>query len=400
MKNKHNSYFESEFIIMKSFNGNRLKEARQYRGLTVEELSQKINVSKQAVSQYETGKIEDVPFQKILAISGALNFPYRYFAQEDISNIKTGATYFRSLMKTGKKYRLAQEIKMEHIATIYSFLNEYITFPQLNLPGWIGEISSPTEAAKELRNYWGLGDKPIDSIMRTVEQNGIIVTTFATDTDDIDAFSQYIDINDSDVYIIALSSNKESAARINFDIAHELGHIMLHEWSEDEEVLSREEFKAKEKEANEFAAAFLLPETSFAPEVSLDPQKLDYYVQLKRRWKVSIAAMLYRSCDLGIITQGQYQYMMRVMQNKGWRKSEPLDNTLKTASPSLLSDAVDLLLVNSVFTAKEFVDELGDMGLAMNPDELEVLLNLQKGTLSVKKQEPTQMVILKPNNAI
>ena len=62
---------------MKSFNGNRLKAARQYRGLTVEELSQKINVSKQAVSQYETGKIEDVPFQKILAISGALNFPYR-----------------------------------------------------------------------------------------------------------------------------------------------------------------------------------------------------------------------------------------------------------------------------------------------------------------------------------
>ena len=145
---------------MKSFNGNRLKTARQYRGLTVEELSQKINVSKQAVSQYETGKIEDVPFQKILAISGALNFPYRYFAQEDISNIKTGATYFRSLMKTSKKYRLAQEIKMEHIATIYSLLNEYVTFPQLNLPGWIGEITSPAEAAKELRNYWGLGDKP------------------------------------------------------------------------------------------------------------------------------------------------------------------------------------------------------------------------------------------------
>ncbi len=380
---------------MKSFNGNRLKMARQYRGMTVEELSQKINVSKQAVSQYETDKIEDVPFQKILAISNVLNFPYKYFAQEDISNIKTGTTYFRSLMKTSKKYRLAQEIKMEHIATIYSFLNEYVTFPYLNLPAWIGEISSPVEAAKKLRDYWELGDKPIDSIMRIVERNGIIVTTFSTDTNDIDAFSQYVEMNDFDVYIIALSNNKESAARINFDIAHELGHIVLHEWSEDEEVLSREEFKAKEKEANEFAAAFLLPETSFAQEVSLDPQKLDYYVQLKRRWKVSVAAMLYRSCSLGIITQGQYQYLMRVMQNKGWRKSEPLDNTIKAANPSLFSDAVDLLLVNNVFTPKEFVDELGDMGLAMNPDELEILLNLQKGTLSVRKTEPIQMVMLK-----
>ncbi len=382
---------------MKLFNGNRLKSARQYRGLTVEELAQKINVSKQTISQYETGKIENVPFDKILSISNVLNFPYKYFAQENRLKLQTGATYFRSLMKTSKKYRLAQEIKMEHIAAIYSFLNEYVTFPELNLPDLSEETLSPTEVAKVLREYWKLGDKPIENLMSTVEQNGIVVTTFATDTDDIDAFSQYVDVNGTDVYLIALSSNKESASRINFDIAHELGHILLHEWSEDEEVLTREEFKAKEKEANEFAAAFLMPETSFAADVELDPQNLDYYKQIKRKWKVSIAAMLYRSCDLSIITQGQYQYMMRIMQNKGWRKSEPLDNTMKAAKPALFSDAVDLLLDNKVFTQKEFVDELSEMGLAMNPSELEVLLNLSKGTLSVQNTEPVKMVILKPN---
>lgn len=381
---------------MKLFNGNRLKSARQYRGLTVEELAQKINVSKQTISQYETGKIENVPFDKILSISNVLNFPYKYFAQENRLKLQTGATYFRSLMKTSKKYRLAQEIKMEHIAAIYSFLNEYVTFPELNLPDLSEETLSPTEVAKVLREYWKLGDKPIENLMSTVEQNGIVVTTFATDTDDIDAFSQYVDVNGTDVYLIALSSNKESASRINFDIAHELGHILLHEWSEDEEVLTREEFKAKEKEANEFAAAFLMPETSFAADVKLEPQNLDYYKQIKRKWKVSIAAMLYRSCDLGIITQGQYQYMMRIMQNKGWRKSEPLDNTMKSAKPALFSDAVDLLLDNKVFTQKEFVDELSEMGLAMNPSELEVLLNLSKGTLSVQNTEPVKMVMLKP----
>mgnify|MGYP000663381436 FL=1 len=381
---------------MKLFNGNRLKSARQYRGLTVEELAQKINVSKQTISQYETGKIENVPFDKILSISNVLNFPYKYFAQENRLKLQTGATYFRSLMKTSKKYRLAQEIKMEHIAAIYSFLNEYVTFPELNLPDLNEETLSPTEVAKVLREYWKLGDKPIENLMSTVEQNGIVVTTFATDTDDIDAFSQYVDVNGTDVYLIALSSNKESASRINFDIAHELGHILLHEWSEDEEVLTREEFKAKEKEANEFAAAFLMPETSFAADVELEPQNLDYYKQIKRKWKVSITAMLYRSCDLGIITQGQYQYMMRIMQNKGWRKSEPLDNTMKAAKPALFSDAVDLLLDNKVFTQKEFVDELSEMGLAMNPSELEVLLNLSKGTLSVQNTEPVKMVMLKP----
>lgn len=380
---------------MKSFNGNRLKSARQYRGLTVEELSKKINVSKQAVSQYENGKIENIPFDKIFSISNVLNFPYEYFTQKNNFELQTGATYFRSLMKTSKKYRLAQEIKMEHIAVIYSFLNEYVTFPELNLPEWIGDITTPVEAANALREYWGLGDKPIDNIMRTVEQNGIIVTTFATDTDDIDAFSQYVRMNGTDMYIIALSSNKESASRINFDIAHELGHILLHEWSEDEDVLKREDFKLREKEANEFASAFLLPKSSFVPEVSLQPQNLDFYVQLKRKWKVSIAAMLYRSRELDVITQGQYQYLMRVMQNKNWRKTEPLDSIIKPAKPSLLSDAVDVLLVNNVFTQKEFIDELSDMGLAMNPDELEILLNLNRGILSVEKTKPAKMVMLK-----
>ena len=381
---------------MKSFNGNRLKTARQYRGLTVEELAQKINVSKQAVSQYETGRIEDVPFQRIFSISNVLNFPYQYFVQDDIPSLKTGATYFRSLMKTSKKYRLAQEIKMEHIAVIYSYLSEYVDFPNLNIPSLEEKAYTPTKAAKVLRDFWGLEDKPIENIMQTVEQNGIIVTTFSTETDDIDAFSQYVRLVDSDLFIIALSNNKESAARINFDIAHELGHIMLHEWSENEEVLTREEFKQKEKEANEFAAAFLLPKETFTQDVILDPQRLDYYVQLKRKWKVSIAAMLYRSCDLGLISQGQYQYMIRVMQNKGWRKTEPLDKTMKATQPSLLADAVGLLLDNNVFTTKEFVDELENMGMAMNPDELDVLLNLQKGTLMQKNESPTQIVSLKP----
>ena len=295
---------------MKVFNGNRLKSARQYRGLTVEELSQKINVSKQTISQYENGIIENVPFDKILSLSNQLDFPYHYFIQKSKSSVRTGTTYFRSLMKTSKKYRTAQIVKMEHLAEVYAFLNEYIDFPALNLPDWIGSVESPAEAAYALREFWNLGNKPIDNIVRTVEQNGILVTTFATDTDDIDAFSQFVELDGSEIYVIALSSNKESAARINFDVAHELGHIILHEWSEDEDNITRETFKNKEKEANEFAAAFLLPEKEFGREVALDAQNLDYYVQLKRKWKVSIAAMLYRSCSLNIITQNQYQYMM------------------------------------------------------------------------------------------
>lgn len=376
---------------MKQFNGNRLKSARLYRGLTVEELAAKVDITKQTVSQYENEKITPA-FDKILALSKELSFPYEYFVQPDAVKIQSGSTYFRSLLKTNKKYRVEQVVKMEHLAKIFSILKEYIEFPELNLP-ILKSFNSPTEAAYSLRNFWHLGEEPILDMVKILEKNGIIVTMFNTSTDDIDAFSHLVDIDGDEIYLVALSKNKDTAVRTHFDIAHELGHIILHEWSEDVESLTREQFKEREKEANEFASAFLLPEEPYSADASLYPNNLDYYVQLKKKWKVSIGAMLYRSCDLGLITHNQYQYMIRIMQKKKWRTNEPLDNILKTTEPSLLNDAIDILLVNNVFTPSEFIKELSDEGIPMRNDEVELLLNLPKDTLKPFDQ-PTNAKIV------
>ncbi|OCZ49931.1 XRE family transcriptional regulator [Dehalobacter sp. TeCB1] len=383
---------------MKQFNGNRLKNARLYRGLTVEELAEKIEVSKQTVSQYENDKIAPT-FEKILSLSGELQFPYEYFIQPDSFKVKSGSTYFRSLLKTNKKYRIEQSVKMEHLAVIYSFLKDYIEFPELNLPK-NEKYASPTEAGQILREFWGLEEEPISDMIRVLEENGIIATMFRTSTDDIDAFSQLIEVDGRDIFLVALSKNKDTAVRTHFDVAHELGHIMLHEWSEDVESLTREQFKEREKEANEFAAAFLLPETPFRRDVSVYSNNLEYYIQLKKKWKVSIAAMLYRSCDLGLITQNQYQYMIRIMQKKNWRKNEPFDNILKTAKPSLLSDAIEVLLVNNVFTPSEFMKELSKEGLAMNGSEVEMLLDLPEDILKPRQADMGKIVSLKTDLSV
>ena len=378
---------------MKQFNGSRLKNARLYRGLTIDELAEKIEVTKQTISLYENGKI-DTPFEKIILISKVLGFPHEYFLQKDSFKIEPGSTYFRSLLKTSKKYRVEQIVKMEHLARIYSVLKEYVEFPKLNIPENLS-YNSPAEAALALRTYWGLGNDPLHDLVRILEKNGIIVTMFRSPTDDIDAFSQLVRINEHEIFLVALSKNKDTAARTHFDIAHELGHIILHGWSEDVETLSREEFKGKEKEANEFASSFLMPFESFANDISAFPNDLEYYVQLKKKWKVSVAAMLYRTCDLGIISQNQYQYMIRIMQKKDWRRNEPLDNILTTAKPSLLKDAIEILLSNDVFTPSEFMDELSNEGLAMNFDEVELLLDLPVGTLAPPKTNSAKIVALR-----
>lgn len=376
------------------FNSDRLKKARMYRSMTVAELADKIGCQRQTISMYENKKIHKPDDSTIRKLSLALHFPEKYFYEQN-TNINIGSTYFRSLLTTNKKYRSEQVQKIEFVSQIYDFLNDYVEFPCLNLPQ-IEPGSTPENAANVLRNYWGLGDKPIQNIVYEVEQNGIIVTSFETSTNDIDAFSQFINNHDENLFIIGYSNNKTSAARIHFDIAHELGHICLHDWSEDLELLTKEEFKEREQEAHNFASALLLPETSFKKDVIHNPTSIPYYTQLKKKWKVSISAMIRRSFNLGIITYDEYQMLYRVLQRRGMRKVEPLDDSLITASPSLLKTSVQLLLEEKVFTPEEFMNELSfSYNLSLYPEEVEFLLDLPNGTLKTSKIIPIHNLHLK-----
>lgn len=381
---------------MKNFNGEQLKKARVYRGYTVGELAELSGYQRQTISMYENGKSTPIDISVIMNLSRVLNFPPQFFTDQSVK-LSSGSTYFRALLTTNKKYRNQQEQKMEFVAALYSFIQEYVDFPELNLPEIPCDVS-PEEAAGILRKHWGLGDRPISNLIYTVEENGIIVTSFKTETDDVDAFSKMIEIEGEQRYFIGYSSNKTSAARIHFDVAHELGHICLHGWSEDVESLSKEEFKEREEQAHRFAAAFLLPESTFRRDVIAGPYSLPYYKQLKQKWKVSMAAMIRRAYTLSVISADDYQMLVRTMQRRSIWKNEPLDDVLITSEPSLLRTSVMMLLSEKVFTPKEFVDELSfDFGLSLYSEEIEHLLNLPKNTLLVNRVLTTPKVFLKQN---
>lgn len=381
----------------KLFNGERLKTARIYRGLTVAELAEKLELQRQTVSMYENNKIKNPDFNTITSMSKVLGFPKKFFYEQNDISIKNGSTYFRALLTSSKKYRNEQIQRIDFLAVLYRYLSEYVEFPEMNLPTF--QEVTPEEAAIRLREIWNLGDKPIDNLVYLVEQNGLIVTSFDSGTDSIDAFSQMVTIDDTEKYLIGYSNNKNTAARIHFDIAHELGHILMHEWSEDIETLSKDEFKEKEKEANEFASAFLLPKEAFLSDVGEFADNITYYIELKKKWKVSISAMIRRSLTLDLIDYDTYQYMMRIMQKKGIMKKEPLDDKLYTAKPSLLKTSISMLLDHGVFTPKEFLDELSfNYSLSLEGYEVESLLGLPKGTLKVGNIAPVHELRIKKND--
>lgn len=378
---------------LKSFNGKRLKTARTLKGMSISELAEALDLQRQTVSMYESGKISNPDFPKVQRMSQLLNFPIDFFLGSDTELVKAApSTYFRSLLTTNKKYRYEQEIKISFVTTIYAYLTEYVTFPHVNLPD-VCDTDNIEDIAIKLRECWNLGYGPIDNLIFYAEKNGIILTSVETSTNDIDAFSQKIYINDEERYIVALSKNKSTAARLHFDVAHELGHIMLHDWEDDIENISPSEFRDREQQANDFASAFLLPKETFIKEVGAYADKLNYYIELKKKWKVSIAAMIRRAKNLELISYDKYQALMRQMQKMGIRKCEPLDDILVTAQPSLLKTAVEMLINDNVLTAKEILQELSDeYNLSLYSDDIETLIGLNKGTLKTFNVTPIHLM--------
>lgn len=383
--------------INREFNGERLKSARKYRGKTIKDLAEDIGVSKQAISQFENGKSAPL-FETLIKIVNNLKFPRDYFYEKDEVNIQLGNTYFRALSKMTKKEENIQKEKTKLIGKIFNFLNEYIEFPELNLPEFKEDMGIEDMAMK-LRDYWGLGEEPIKDMVYLLEKNGMIITSMNTNTDTIDAYSQQQNINGVKYFIVVLGNDKYSAARRQFSLAHELGHIIMHDGFLDIEDLTREEIRNMENEAHAFASAFLLPKNGFTRDVSMYPTDLNYYKQLKKKWRASISAMLVRANHLGILTNGSYQVAMKKISKLGWRKREPLDDTLIMSKPTVLNRAIDILLDNDILDVKGILLEMSNMGLTLPPEEIEDLLGLKKEKLKVNESTDGNVIEMAIKNS-
>lgn len=387
-------------IMMKQakFNGKRLKEALQLRMKKMTELADETGISKQSLSLYANeGNMP--PVENVFKIANALKLPYKFFMVEPMESFETGKIYFRSQASATKRARMAASRKMQYIAAIYEVLLKKINFPRINLPDEnIASILDDIEAknvnyekkieqlADEVRFYWGLGDGPIDNLQYVLESNGIIVTGVKDEDSHIDAYSQQLNVDGNKLFIVVLELGKKPLGRLRFDMAHELGHILMHRWNIETEEISKDEFNAMEKEANIFASAFLLPRKEFTKNILAYPTSLDYYRELKKKWRVSIQAMMYRTRQLNIISANQFQYMMRQVSKQGWRLKEPGDVPGQLRD-NIFQGAIDLLLNGGYMSKGEIIALFEKSGIIFRREDLENLMCLRKGTLAEDAQQ-------------
>ena len=351
----------------------KLKEARIARGLSQAELSRIIGVSSQAVSQYEQGKTSPSPVI-LMKIMDKLDFPIKFFCNDESIEEKDNIIYFRSNKNITNKLKDACKVKTKWIKNTYEFLNEYFRLPSINIPNF-GEldVDSITEVDIEdmvlkLRNFWRIGQAPIGNLVELLQDNGFIITRIKIGNKKIDAFSTW----DNEYPYIFLGNDKESACRSRFDLAHELGHLLMHREIDKEELKNDKDLAARiEYQANYFASAFLLPLEEFNREVI--SSSIDSFILLKGKWNVSISAMIKRCQMANILTDNQIRYLNSQMIKYGYYKNEPLDKEINKEKPYLFKQAFEVLLDNNIFTKESLLDKL-----KLNPNEAIELYSLEK----------------------
>lgn len=374
------------------FNGERLRTARIFRNMTISELAEKVDVTKQAISQYENNQSNPKP-DTLYQFVWILGFPKEFFMEEDAYAVSISNTFFRALSTTKNLDLKTQEVKTEMIVRIYNFLGRYLDFPELDIPEVdMSKFDDLENIAAYVRSCWGLGDYPIENMVSLLEKKGIIVSAFTTENRKIDAFTQIHELGQNKQFCVVLGNDKQSMVRRNFDAAHEQGHILLHSKLERIEEISKEEFRQIEDEANNFAAAFLLPKNSFFLDLK-EANNLDSYVKLKKKWKVSIAAMVMRARQLGRINNNQYQYLMKQISIRKWRIGEPFDDVWELQRPVLFKKSIQVLKENKILSGQQLIFELSKNGLSLNAKMVEELLDIDKGTLEEGNEQDSAIVL-------
>ncbi|MBR9852355.1 XRE family transcriptional regulator [uncultured Sulfitobacter sp.] len=313
-----------------NFNQDLLRIARQARGWSQSELSSKSGVSQANLSKLENGLIG--PTDEVLdSVSKALGFPIEFFFQHDRVIGLPMSVQYRKRASVGQKAieRLEAELNIR-ILHLRRLLDAADLEPELSLPRMdVDEFGGdPERIADLIRRTWLVPSGPIRDLVEWVERAGCIVVHCDFAALKVDGFTVQI----PDMPPCIFLNRNMPADRQRFSLAHELGHVVMHQ------VPSPD----MENEANVFASALLMPARDLRPQLSSRRLTVQTLAALKPVWRTSMAALLYRAKQIGAITDNQSQYLWRQMSSMGYRKAEPPELDLKVEMPTVLPEIVRL----------------------------------------------------------
>jgi Zn-dependent peptidase ImmA (M78 family)/DNA-binding XRE family transcriptional regulator len=292
------------------FNPRRLDLARRRRALSQTDLADLVGIDRRTLFGYDAG--EFLPSDRVLElIASKLDFPLSFFFGEDIDQPTPDTASFRAMTKLRAPVRDAALAQGALALLLGRWIEQRFALPPVSLPD-LSREPSPEAAAAALRNMWGWGERPIRNVIHMLESKGVRIFSMDVEAREVDAFSLW----HGETPLILLNQYK-SAEHARFDACHELAHLVLHRHGS-----PRSASRIYEREAHEFASAFLMPRGSIlanAPRFSTVPG----LVVLKRKWGVSVAALAHRLYQVGVLSEWQYRSLYVEISKRGYRTKEP-----------------------------------------------------------------------------
>lgn len=366
----------------------RLIQAREARGiLSREALARLIGKHASTIQRWEQGESSPEP-EALQKVASVLNVRMEHFIRP--ATVNDGAVFFRSLASTLKRDLAYQKARIRWLHEVATAINDYVVFPDLNLPNLLGDLSyrqlrddDLERMASELRSYWGLGSDPIANVVETMERAGIVVAAEEMGTSKLDGLTQWFTKPELRPYVL-LADDKMSFARRQMDAAHEMAHCILHRHASPMDL--QNDFTLIESQAFRLASAFLMPSDRYADE--LGAPTLNSMLIQKDRWKVSIKAQIKRVQDLEMLDSDDARFLYKSYSARGWSRGEPLDDEWSLQRPRMLAESLNAI-VDSQTRSKE---ELLSSEFSVPASDIESLCSLPTGWFDASQASIVKLV--------
>lgn len=373
---------------VQGFQKDRLGQILAARRLTQVQLAAMVEVSPATISKWRAGT--QAPERDTLErLAYVVNATPEWFTRAPMA--KLSAPLFRSNASTHVAARAMLEARLEWAQDVAVALMEYVDYPYVNLPA--RDYTEPEQitnediekAACECRDLWRLGRSAIQDLALAAEGAGIILVREETGVAQIEGLSAWSEVLGRP--LILLSADKDNGYRSRFDLAHEIGHLILHRHIQ--RTTDNARHKLMEQQAHRFAGAILLPAETFAREVRV-PLALDDLLLLKRRWGVSAAAIIMRLKALEFLDEDGALMLFKRRSARWGAKSEPGDEDRRPEQPRLLRRTIDLLVEEKVMPLEAIPRHIG-----LAAGDVEALVGLPNGYFQ-GKTNVVEFVRLKP----
>jgi Zn-dependent peptidase ImmA (M78 family)/transcriptional regulator with XRE-family HTH domain len=313
----------SSRVVVKGLPGG----TRAERALTKQLLADQCGVTRRTVSAWEAGEVETPPVEMIARVLG---FPGDFFAADEPPAVSADGVSFRA-MKSMTARQTARVLAAAALAVEFSnWIDGHYKTPPQSLPDLSDNPGlEPVIAAGTVRSLWGTSQAPLKGLLPLLEKKGVRVFSLPMNDREVDAFSFW----HANRPFIFLNTGR-TAERMRFDLAHELGHLLLHRegsWRRSRNI---------EQQAQDFASSLLMPADALYTQVTGSP-RLDDVFTLKRYWRVSAVAMVQRLWHLGIISEWHYRTWMIELSERGYRTAEP-DRWLRPETSTLFRQLFSL----------------------------------------------------------